>query len=123
MPVNKTAQDFQDIVAPSSKDTRILHKNIKQQISEIKLGHGTFLDGARSLHLQYNSTTFNKMRFYIIQQETPSTSAQAPAPARRRAGRRRRLALDDDKKAARMEEGRGRQQAILDSVEDERKED
>ena len=59
----------------------------------------------------------------IIQQETPSTSAQAPAPARRRAGRRRRLALDDDKKAARMEEGRGRQQAIMDSVEDEKKKD
>ncbi len=40
-----------------------------------------------------------------MEQGTPATSAQAPAPPRERAGRRRRLALEDDKKASRMEQG------------------
>ncbi len=75
----------------------------------VQRGLGTPATPVQEITNRANQEALSEMdSFYnsiIKNPNTPATSAQAPVLPRERAGRRRRLALEDDKKASRMEQG------------------
>ena len=118
---------FNTVEIPSSLTAEERRAFTFSPFKRVQRGLGKASTPVKEVTSRANQEALSDMdSFYksIIEQDTPSTSAQAPAPPKRRAGRRRRLALDGDKGEKKVEEGRNVQTAIMDSVKDnERKED
>jgi hypothetical protein len=116
---------FNTVEIPSNL-TSEERKSFFSPMPKVQRGLGTPATPVQEITNKANQEALSEMdSFYnsiIKNPNTPATSAQPPVSRKERAGRRRRLVLEDDKKASRMEEGRGRQQAIINSYNDEKKE-